>query len=306
MVKKIALLIGGWSDERVISLASGREVARVLQQQGHDVNIIDIERHNLNLFQQLAYKPDVVFLCAIHGKGVEDGCLQGALEMMKLPYTNSGPLASALAMNKHLSRTLFKAAGIPIAEGGLYNRHDIDQRHVMPPPYVIKPVSEGSSLGVKLIRHDQDLQNLDEVWRYGHDVIVERFIPGREIQVLVMGDKAIGTVEVRANDSFCDYEAKYVAGMSERLCPAPLEPEAHAQALDIALRAHQALGCEGVSRVDLRYDDTQGVPGAFFVLEVNTQPGMTPTSFAPLVAAQAGIEFTDLIEWMVDNPRCPQ
>ncbi len=306
MRKKIAVLMGGWNDEREVSLASGREVVKALTERGYDVQEIDVQRHLQDLMMQLTPKPDLAFICSMHGKWFEDGCLQGLLEMMQIPYTNSGPLASACAMNKKMAKLLFENAGLPVAEGGLYHRHQVEASHVMTPPYVVKPVSEGSSLGVKIVREEKDLQNLDDTWKYGDQIIVEKYIPGREIQVLIMGDRAIGTVEIRPQDEFCDYKAKYTAGMSERIVPAPIDPKAHDQALEIGLRAHQALGCSGVSRVDLRYDDTAGEPGQFYILEVNTQPGMTPTSFAPLIAAHAGISFGDLVEWMVENPQCPQ
>jgi D-alanine-D-alanine ligase len=305
-IMKVAVLMGGWNDERAVSLSSGREVVKVLTERGYDVQTIEVQRPVQDLIAQLAPKPDVAFICTMHGKWFEDGCLQGLLELLQIPYTNSGPLASAIAMNKAMSRTVFQAAGIPVAEGGVYHRQQFEQGHVMMPPYVVKPICEGSSLGVKLIRDDSDLTQMDATWKYGEQVVAERYIPGREIQVLIMGNQAIGTVEIRSPYDVCDYEAKYTPGKSERLVPAPIHPTAHQQALAIALRAHQALGCEGVSRVDLRYDDTAGEPGQFYVLEINTQPGMTPTSFAPLIAGGAGISFGDLVEWMVKNPRCPQ
>jgi D-alanine-D-alanine ligase len=298
--------MGGWNDERLVSLSSGREVIKALLEKGHDVQAIDVQPPLINLVQQLSPKPDVAFICSMHGKWFEDGCLQGLLELLQIPYTNSGPLASALAMNKGMARILFQAANIPIPKGGVYTRQEIERGHVMDPPYVVKPLNEGSSLGVKIVRTDHDLQEMEATWKYGEQAVVEQYIPGREIQVLVMGNQAIGTVEIRPKHDFCDYEAKYTPGMSERFVPAMISPNAQQQALELALRAHQALTCEGISRVDLRYDDTAGEPGQFYVLEVNTQPGMTPTSFAPLIAADKGISFADLVQWMVDNPRCPK
>lgn len=303
--KRIAVLMGGWNGERQVSLSSGREVAKALIQAGYEVTTIDVQQHIHDLMSQLTPKPDVAMICAMHGKWFEDGCLQGLLELMQIPYTNSGPLASGLAMDKNKSRLMFEMAGIPIAEGGVYHREQVEQGHVMAPPYVVKPICEGSSLGLKFVRDQDDLADMDDTWQYGDQVIVEQYIPGREIQVLIMGNQAIGTIEIKSANAVCNYDDKYVAGQSERLVPAPIHHEAEQTALDLALRAYQVLGCEGVARVDLRYDDTAGEPGQFYVLEVNTQPGMTPTSFAPLIAAHHGINFQQLVEWMVNNPRCP-
>lgn len=301
--KRVAVIMGGWSSERAVSLASGRDVVMALKSKGYDVNAIDLTRDMGALVSALTPKPDVVFLNAIHGRWGEDGCLQGLLEMMGVPYTNSGVLASALAMHKPSALDIFRRAGILCPDGGVYDwKKLVDGSSILPPfPFVIKPIQEGSSVGVHLVLTPDDWASLKQgPWDFGDIVLIERYIKGREIQVAILGDRALGAIEIRPKNIFYDYDAKYTDGKADHIMPAPLDGDTYGRALSTALSAHRALGCQGVTRVDMMYDNDQ-----FYVLEVNTQPGMTPLSLTPEIAAYNGMTFADLCEWMVENPRCP-
>ena len=305
MSRSCTVLMGGWSAEREVSLVSGRECAAALETLGYHVTRIDVSRDLGALIAALEPRPDVVFN-ALHGRGGEDGTIQGVLDMLGLPYTHSGVLASAVAMHKPTAKSVFAAAHLPLAESALVTRAALLAADVMARPFVVKPASEGSSVGVFIVR-DGDNSWTDAVarWDFGDEVMVERYVPGREITVAVMGDRALGALEIRPiAAAMYDYAAKYAPGGSEHLMPAPIHPDAYADALDIGLRAHRALGCRGVSRADLRYDDTAGEPGRMILLEVNTQPGMTPTSLVPDIARHHGIAFVDLVKWMVEDARC--
>ena len=303
---RIAVAMGGWSGEREVSLSSAKGVIDVLKERGHEVIPLDLTRDIKGFLEKLlAAQPDVVFMNAIHGRWAEDGCLQGLLEMLGLPYTNSSVLASSLAMDKPFARKIFKDEGIPCPEGFVTHRTKVMAGGVMPCPYVIKPLQEGSSLGVHIIWDESALKKIEDTWQYGDQVLVEKYIPGREIQVAVLGDRAWGAIEIRPKSEFYDYTAKYTNGKADHFMPAPLSAEAYQRALALAKEAHDALGCEGVTRVDMRYDDTQGEPGHFYVLEVNTQPGLTPLSLVPEIVAHEGMSFGDLVEWMVHHPRRP-
>jgi D-alanine-D-alanine ligase len=305
MSKHVAVLMGGWSTEREVSLVSGAAVAKSLTAQGHKVTSIDVSRDLGALIKALQPRPDVVFN-ALHGRYGEDGIVQGVLETLGIPYTHSGVLASALAMDKPTARRLFRDAGLNVAEGLVLSRDEVLTGDFMTPPYVIKPINEGSSVGVRIVQGDDNQPFEKSAWPYGDEVLIERYIPGREIQVAVMGDDALGAIEIRPKGKFYDYEAKYTAGKADHLMPAPLEPKRYEEALHVALVAHQTLGCRGVSRTDLRYDDTQGEPGKFYVLEVNTQPGMTPLSLVPEIAAHKGIDFDRLVSMIVEDASCPR
>ena len=306
MTKHVAVLMGGWSTEREVSLVSGGAVAKSLAAQGHKVTSIDVSRDLGALIKALQPRPDVVFN-ALHGRYGEDGIVQGLLEILGIPYTHSGVLASALAMDKPTARRLFRDAGLNVAEGLVLSRDEVLAGDFMTPPYVIKPINEGSSVGVRIVQGSENEQPFeDTAWPYGDEVLIERYIAGREIQVAVMGDQALGAIEIRPKGKFYDYEAKYTAGKADHLMPAPLVPRAYEEALHVALVAHQTLGCRGVSRTDLRYDDTQGEPGKFYVLEVNTQPGMTPLSLVPEIAAHKGINFDQLVSMIVEDASCPR
>lgn len=303
--RHIAVLMGGWSAEREVSLNSGAACADALEAVGYRVTRIDVDRGIAATLAEL--RPDVCFN-ALHGKGGEDGCVQGILETLRIPYTHSGVLASALAMDKARAKVVFKAAGIPVAEGIVTSREEAAKGHLMPPPYVVKPVTEGSSVGVFLVREDhahppQELTRPD--WPYG-EVMIERYVAGRELTCAVMGDKALGVIEILPAEglSFYDYEAKYAKGGSRHILPAKISPNIYDFIRKLALDAHNALGCRGVSRADFRFDDRAEGTGELVCLEVNTQPGMTATSLVPEMAAHAGLSFGDLVRWIVEDASC--
>lgn len=303
--KHVAVLMGGFSSERPVSLSSGEACAAALEQEGYRVSRVDVGRDVSQVLAEL--RPDVAFN-ALHGPFGEDGTIQGILEYLQIPYTHSGVLASALAMNKELSKKVVRAAGVPVAESRVMNRFDIGNDHPMKPPYVVKPVNEGSSFGVVIVKEDQShppqVITSDE-WRYGDTVMVERFIPGRELTCAVMGDVALGVTEIiPVGHAFYDYDSKYVPGGSKHECPAKVSPNIYQKVQTLALRAHQAIGCRGVSRSDFRYDDRHSENGELIWLEVNTQPGMTPTSLVPEIAAEAGHSFGELLSWMVEDASC--
>ena len=303
--KHVAVLMGGWSSEREVSLNSGNACAGALERAGYRITKVDVDRDIGRTLADL--KPDVAFN-ALHGPFGEDGCIQGVLEILGIPYTHSGVMASAVGMHKEKSRALFKAAGVPIAEGKVYLREDIARAHVMKPPYVIKPVAEGSSYGVLIVNEDQEHppQELHGAeWRFGEKLLVERFIPGRELTCAVMGDVALGVIDiVPMGTKFYDYEAKYLPGGSRHILPAEISPNIYQNIQKLSLKAHQALGCRGVSRADFRYDDRPDGTGEVICLEVNTQPGMTATSLVPELAAHAGHSFEELVAWIVEDASC--
>ena len=301
MPRHVAVLMGGWSAEREVSLSSGRGCAQALREAGFEVSAIDVGRDPAALLAALTPRPDVVFN-ALHGRGGEDGTIQAILNMLEIPYTHSGLLASAVAMDKPMAKCVFHDAGLPVAEGRVATRAEIVAGRVMATPYVVKPTNEGSSVGVIIVRAGENRAIRDD--EVNDEMLVERFIPGRELTVAVMGDRALGVIEIVSRGTWYDYESKYATGGSEHLCPAPIHADAYAEACRIAVTAHQALGCRGVSRSDLRYDDTAGEPGQLYLLEVNTQPGMTPTSLVPDLAAANGISFGSLVTWLVENARC--
>ncbi|MEE2997055.1 MAG: D-alanine--D-alanine ligase [Pseudomonadota bacterium] len=300
----VAVLAGGWSSEREVSLMGSGNIAAVLREAGYDVREIDVRRNIPSILKALTPPPDVVYN-ALHGPYGEDGCIQGILECLGIRYTHSGVLASAMAMNKPMAKHLFQTAGIPCPQHRIVSRADFDAGKRMDLPYVMKPLNEGSSVGVRIIRTQQDVATLREHnWAHGSHMMLESLIDGREITVSVMGEKALGVTEIRPFGGFYDYEAKYTAGRTEHIIPAPIHAKAYEGAMDYAVRAHRALGCRGVSRADFMYDDRSGEPGDLYLLEVNTQPGMTPLSLVPEQAAHAGIEFSELVCWMVENASC--
>lgn len=297
----IAVLMGGWNAEREVSLVSGRDCATALEGQGYRVTRIDVGRDIARVLDALPQRPDAVFN-ALHGRFGEDGCIQGLLEIMALPYTHSPPLASALAMNKAAAKRLYAAAGIPCPPGRLACREEAGRASPLPRPFVVKPNGEGSSVGVRIVAAgDNDDRLAEDDFRYGDQVLVEAFVPGRELTVAVMGKRPLGVTEIRTDGGFYDYRNKYTEGRSHHLLPAPVPPAVAEEAQALALAAHRALGCRGVTRADFRYDDGEG---ALFMLEVNTQPGMTPLSLVPEQAAHAGISFQELVAWMVEESRC--
>lgn len=303
--KRVAVLMGGWSSEREVSLSSGKGCVEALKKAGYDVKPIDVTRDMAALVRALDPKPDVVFNI-LHGPFGEDGRIQGLLDILAIPYTNSGALASALGMDKAASRAMFEAAGLPLAPGEILDRTTLLAHAEPARPYVVKPIAEGSSVGVHVVFEGDNvsLRNIAAELNAHARVIIEKYIPGREIQVAVMGDRALGAIEIRTKRRFYDYVAKYTPGESQHVMPAPIHADAYRAACDLGVAAHKSLGCRGVSRVDLRYDDTKGEPGALYLLEVNTQPGMTPTSLVPEIAQHNGISFEALCSWMVENAAC--
>jgi D-alanine-D-alanine ligase len=301
MSKHVAVLMGGWSAEREISLRSGKACADALSRLGYQVTRIDVGRDIASVLGTV--KPDVA-LNVLHGSPGEDGTLQGILEILAIPYTHSGVMASAMAMQKEIAKTLFRAAGVQVPEGLVVPRLEAARRHLIEPPYVIKPLAEGSSVGVFIVTADhahppQELTRHD--WSYGERVIVEKFIPGKELTCAVMGDQALGVIEIVPATKFYDYDAKYAPGGSKHLLPAEISSFVYQEVRRLALAAHNALACRGVSRADFRYDDRVDGLGGVFCLEVNTQPGMTQTSLVPELAAHAGIRFDELVRWMIED-----
>jgi D-alanine-D-alanine ligase len=301
-MKHVAVLMGGWSAERDVSLRSGKACADALEHTGnYRISRIDVDRDIAATLRTL--KPDAA-LNVLHGRPGEDGTLQGMLEILGIPYSHSGVMASAVAMQKDIAKTVLKAANVPVPSGVVVSRAEAAKKHLLPPPYVIKPVAEGSSVGVFIVREDhkhppQELTRPD--WTFGDRVLVEPYIPGKELTCAVMGDKALGVIEIVANTKFYDYEAKYAPGGSKHLLPAPVSPEIYEECRRLSLLAHNALGCRGITRSDFRYDDSLAGTQGLACLEVNTQPGMTETSLVPELAAHVGITFEKLVAWMVED-----
>ena len=308
----VAVLMGGISNEREVSLSSGRGVLSALREAGYQARPIDATADLAALVAGLdADRPGVVFN-ALHGRFGEDGAIQGALDWMGIPYTHSGVRASAVAMDKAAARAVFAAAGLPIAPGAVIEIERFAEADPLPAPYVIKPLNEGSSVGVDIVRAGSNRRHeIVSAWRYGPLALVEEFIPGREITVGVLDGRALTVTDITPNPAlahgFYDYEAKYATGGSRHVLPADIHADAFADALRIARAAHVALGCRGATRTDFRYDDTahgSDRAGRLVLLEVNTQPGLTPTSLLPEQAAFCGIGFPELCAWMVENAAC--
>lgn len=305
-VRRVTVLLGGISSEREVSLNSGANAVRALEKAGYTVAAVDVSRDIATLVHDLEKtRPDVVFN-ALHGRYGEDGCVQGLLNILGVAYTHSGMLASAIAMDKPMAKRLFVDAGISVAESCLATRAQLAEAEPLPRPYVVKPINEGSSVGVVIVREgDTEHPFAEASWPYSETVMVERFIPGREMTVAVMGagdDKpchALGVTEIDTSRAFYDYDAKYAPGGSVHTLPAALPPDLYAEAQRLSIAAHRVLGCRGVSRTDLRHDGER-----FYILEVNTQPGMTATSLVPEQAELAGLSFPDLCAWMVETAKC--
>jgi D-alanine-D-alanine ligase len=295
---KVAVLMGGPSAEREVSLSTGRECAAALRGEGFEVVEVDAGPDLPARLTEI--QPDVVFN-ALHGRWGEDGCVQGLLEWLKIPYTHSGVLSSALAMDKERTKQVYRAAGLPVVDSVLAAKSDVQARHVMPPPYVVKPYNEGSSVGVYIVQEAANgpphlNENMPDL------LMVETYAPGRELTTTVMGDRALTVTDI-VTDGWYDYHAKYAEGGSYHVVPADIPAEIFDACMDYALRAHQALGCRGLSRTDFRWDESRGLDG-LILLETNTQPGMTPTSLSPEQAAKTGISFGQLCRWMVEDASC--
>jgi D-alanine-D-alanine ligase len=305
MSQHVAVLMGGWSAEREVSLRSGAACAAALESEGFRVTRIDVARDVADVLARL--KPDVAFN-ALHGRVGEDGTIQGILEVLRIPYTHSGVLASALAMQKDKAKIVMAAAGVPVAQGFVVDRREAAKRHVLPPPYVLKPVAEGSSVGVIIVKEErshppQEIGRPD--WTHGDSLLAEQFVAGRELTCSVIDGRATAVIDILSNDhAFYDYDSKYAPGGSTHVLPADLKENIYHRVQELTLRAHVALGCRGVSRSDFRYDDRPDGTGDLVVLEVNTQPGMTETSLVPEMAADAGYSFGGLVRWMVEDASC--
>ena len=301
MSKRVAVLMGGWSVEREVSLSTAKGCVAALESVGFDVMPIDVQRDIATVLSAKKAEIDVVFN-ALHGRYGEDGTIQGLLEILRIPYTHSGVLASSLAIRKDRAKAVVAAAGVPVAAGINVSRFEAAKRHVLPPPYVLKPIDEGSSVGVVIVKKGrehppQEIARPD--WPCGEMLMAEPFIAGRELTCAVMGDRVLGVTEIQAaTGEFYDYDAKYAKGGSIHICPAQILPKIYQQIEEWSLTAHQAIGCRGVSRSDFRYDDETG---QVVWLEVNTQPGMTETSLVPELAAHAGLNFGELVKWMVED-----
>lgn len=303
MTKKVVVLMGGWSAEREVSLVSGAACSKALVVAGYMVTPIDVQRDMGALLTRLMPRPDVVFN-ALHGRFGEDGCVQGLLDILDVAYTHSGLLASSIAMNKPLSKKMFAAEGLNVAEEIIVDPKTLMAGDPMTRPYVVKPVNEGSSVGVHIIRDGDNHKPYDDSgWPLGEEIMIERFIPGQEFTVAVMGKgddaKAMTVTEITTGREFYDYDAKYVDGGSVHVLPAEIDKDLFDELLRSAETAHRALGCRGISRADFRYDGEK-----LYILEINTQPGMTPTSLVPEQALTLGMDFEDLVSWMVENAEC--
>lgn len=305
MTTHVAVLMGGLSSEREISLRSGEASARALEGEGYRVTRVDVGADVAQVLSAL--KPDVAFN-ALHGKYGEDGCVQGILEILRIPYTHSGVLASSLAMKKDVAKAVMAASGVPVPRGRVIHRLEAAKAHVLEPPYVLKPVSEGSSFGVFIVKKGrshppQELAASD--WPHGELMLAEEFIDGRELTCAVMGNRALDVIEILpVSEDFYGYDAKYAKGGSKHVLPANLKQNIYQRIQELACEAHRALGCRGVSRTDFRYDDRPEGTGELVVLEVNTQPGMTETSLVPEMAAFGGFSFGELVKWMVEDASC--
>jgi len=302
--KRVAVLLGGRSAERPVSLSSGAGVAKALRTEGFDV--VEVDPGEDLARQLLDARPDAVFN-ALHGRFGEDGTVQGLLELYGIPYTHSGVLASALAMHKQRTKDVYRAAGLPVVNSIVVDRREAAARHLMDPPYVVKPVNEGSSVGVFIIRKGDNRPPEalgSDTWTLSSEMMVEEFVPGRELTVAVMGGKGLGVTEITTNLEFYDFEAKYSDGGSLHVLPAKIPQSVAQEALSLAERAHAALGCRGVSRTDIRYDDTAPGKHRLVLLETNTQPGMTPTSLVPEQAAHNGMSYETLCRWIVEDASC--
>lgn len=300
----VAVLMGGWSAEREVSLVSGAAVARALEEQGYAVTVVDVQRDLAGLLNALSDpRPDAVFN-ALHGRGGEDGAIQGVLEFMGLPYTHSGVLASAVAMDKPMTKRILETVGVRSPKGIVLERGALTgDSHPMPAPYIIKPVDEGSTVGVVLVREGQNAP-AGEMWTFGARALVEEFIKGRELTVGVLDGRALAVTEIDFAAEVFDYTAKYTAGHARHVLPAPIPDAVAEEAKRMAVLAHQTLGCQGASRSDFRWDESKpGTEGLYF-LEINNQPGMTPLSLVPEQAAFVGMSYGELVSWLVEHATC--
>lgn len=302
MSKTVVLLVGGWSEEREVSLEKGKAVEAALIESGYSVRLVEVRKNMKAFLDDMMPLPDVVFN-NLHGRGGEDGIIQGVLEMLGVPYTHSGLLASAIGMNKAVCRVLAQSAGVRVAKGCVAPISEILSGSVMPVPYVIKPVQEGSSVGVKIVRASDNALPVDGSWHYGSEALVEEYIPGKELTVAVLDGKAQAVTEIIPQTGFFDYDAKYKDAATELVCPAKIPLDVYNKALEYAESVYKVCGCQGLARCDFRFDDTQGVAGLCF-LEINTQPGCTPQSIGPSQVIYNGMSFPALCAHLVETAKC--
>ncbi len=300
--KRVVVLMGGISSERDVSLVSGAAVTKALIESGYDVKSFDLGTDIAALLAALTPAPDAVFN-ALHGRYGEDGTVQGLLELLGIPYTHSGVLASAVAMDKPMTKRLVETVGVRTPKGRVITRSELRQGHPLPPPYVIKPVAEGSTMGVRIVRPGDNTPG-DGDWSYGDTMLVEEYIAGRELTAGVMGDRALAVTEIRYEGGIFDYTSKYTPGHAVHDLPASIPQPVYDEVLRLALLAHQTLGCRGISRSDFRYDDTKPGTSGLYFLEINSQPGFTPISLVPEQAQRAGISFGELVTWLVETATC--
>jgi len=304
MKKSVALLVGGWSAEREVSLNKGKAVAAALKEAGYDVRVIEVTRDLNKLIKDLTPRPDAVFN-NLHGRGGEDGVIQGVLEVLEIPYTHSGVTASAIGMNKPMAKRLAASVGVPSADGRVATKDEVLAGTVMAPPYVVKPPCEGSSVGVRIVLENDNHPALDlESWTFGNEVLVERYIPGKELTVAVLDGKAQAVTEIISHTRFFDYEAKYKDTRTELVLPAVIPEPVYAKAMDYAERVYKVLGCHGLARCDFRYDDSKNGPDGLYFLEINTQPGLTAESIGPSQVVYNGLSFPKLCAHLVETAQC--
>jgi D-alanine-D-alanine ligase len=302
MAKKVVVLMGGVSSEREVSLVSGAAVAKALTSSGYDVRTVEVTADVGALLRALEPRPDVVFN-ALHGRFGEDGCVQGLLELLKLPYTHSGVRASAVAMDKPSTKAILASVGLQSPQGKVVSRAEL-KGDPMARPYIVKPVAEGSTMGVTIMRERSNDPLPASTWQFGEYVLVEEYIAGHELTVGVMGDRALAVTEIRFGGTLFDYTSKYTPGHAQHIIPAPVPQPVYDEAMRWALLAHQAVGCRGISRSDFRYDDKMPGTSGLYFLEINSQPGFTPISLVPEQAQRAGISFGELVTWLVENATC--
>ena len=297
----VALLMGGWNSEREVSLMSGKGISHALHSQGYKVRTLDLTRNMQELITFLTPKPDIVFLGALHGTYVEDGRLQGLLDILQIPYTHSHALSSAISYHKPTALKIFQSIGIPIAKGGVYKWNDIKTRHPMHAPYVVKPIDEGSSVGVYIIEDTTKPLEAQVHWIFGDEVLVEEYIPGQELSCAVIENQALGVLELAPKDGFYDFTNKYTDGKTDHFMPARISPEVYDQIMKYTEQAHKALECSGVTRCDIRYD---AKTGRMAFLEINTLPGFTSLSIVPEIAAYRGISYDQLVYSLIEVGLC--
>lgn len=301
--KHIAVLMGGWNSEREVSLDSGQAVYESLVRLGYKATKIDFSR---DIFQQLQEtKPDVVFN-ALHGQYGEDGRIQGVLDILNIPYTHSDITSCAICMDKILSRKICHDAGVRSPQYDILRKNQENNQEIINKigkPFVIKPINEGSSVGVEIILSDDEFNIADYQWQYGDEIIIEKYIAGQEVQVAIMDNKALGVIEVRPKGLFYDYKCKYESGMTQYFMPAPIPQEKYQEALDLALKSHKTMKCSGISRVDFILNNKDGGDNELYLLEVNTHPGFTPTSLVPKIAQHAGISFDEIVQYLIESAK---